>query len=66
MTEFRPFEDKEELEKIRRKREELIQSLEKFDLPEDEKRFILRKISIISEKLIEAAKRGVKYYPSED
>ena len=54
MSEFRPFEDPEELEKIRQKREELILSLGDFDIPEDEKRFILRKISIISDKLVAA------------
>ena len=60
--EFRPFEDKEELEKIRKYREELIESLHRdFDINSDTKRFILRKISIISEKLLEAAKRGVKH-----
>ena len=61
MTEFRPFEDTEELEKIRRYRDELIASLEDFDIDPDTKRFILRKISIISEKLVEAAKRGISH-----
>lgn len=56
MKEFRPFEDPEELEKIRQLREELISSLQDFNIPEDEKRFILRKISIISEKLVGAAR----------
>ena len=56
MKEFRPFEDAEELEKIRQLREELISSLQDFNIPEDEKRFILRKISIISEKLVNGAR----------
>lgn len=56
MKEFRPFEDPEELEKIRQLREELISSLQDFNIPEDEKRFILRKISIISEKLVNGAR----------
>ena len=56
MKEFRPFEDPEELEKIRQLREELISSLQDFNIPEDEKRFILRKISIISEKLVNVAR----------
>jgi hypothetical protein len=56
VKEFRPFEDPEELEKIRQLREELISSLQDFNIPEDEKRFILRKISIISEKLVGAAR----------
>jgi hypothetical protein len=51
--EFRPFEDKEELEKIMKKRDELIEQLQQFDIPEDQKRFILRRISIISNKLLE-------------
>jgi len=56
MNEFRPFEDPEEIEKILEKREELIQSLQNFLITEDEKRFILRKISIISNKLLESAR----------
>jgi len=56
VKEFRPFEDPEELEKIRQLREELISSLQDFNIPEDEKRFILRKISIISEKLVNGAR----------
>ena len=56
MKEFRPFEDPEQVEKIRQKREELIESLGDFNIPEDEKRFILRKISIISERLLRAAR----------
>jgi hypothetical protein len=56
MKEFRPFEDPEEIEKILEKREELIQSLQNFLITEDEKRFILRKISIISNKLLESAR----------
>ena len=56
MKEFRPFEDPKELEKIRQLREELISSLQDFNIPEDEKRFILRKISIISEKLVNGAR----------
>lgn len=59
--EFRPFEDPEELKKIEAYREELIASLDDFDIEPDTKQFILRKISIISEKLVEAAKRGVRY-----
>lgn len=56
MKEFRPFEDPVEVEKILDKREELIQSLQDFTITEDEKRFILRKISIISNKLLEKAR----------
>lgn len=56
MKEFKPFEDPEEIEKILEKREELIMELGRFDIGEDEKRFILRKISIISNKLLEKAR----------
>lgn len=56
MKEFKPFEDPVEVEKILEKREELIQSLQDFTITEDEKRFILRKISIISNKLLEKAR----------
>ena len=58
MTEFRPFEDPVELEKIRKKRSELINQLENFDIPSDEKQFILRRIGIITQKLEEAARYG--------
>lgn len=58
MTEFRPFEDPIELEKIRKKRSELIKQLENFDIPSDEKQFILRRIGIITQKLEEAARYG--------
>lgn len=56
MTEFRPFEDPEEVEKIRQKREELIKSLENYDISDSEALFILRKISIITEKLLNKAR----------
>ena len=58
MSEFRPFEDPIELEKIRQKRSELINQLENFDIPSDEKQFILRRIGIITQKLEEAARYG--------
>ena len=50
--EFKPFEDKEELARLQKERMELIDSLEDFNIPEDEKRFILRKINNITEKLL--------------
>ena len=55
---FRPFEDKELVRKIEEERERLIAELEKYDLGSDEARFILRKISIISNKLLEKARYG--------
>jgi len=58
VSEFRPFEDPIELEKIRQKRSELINQLENFDIPSDEKQFILRRIGIITQKLEEAARYG--------
>ena len=54
--EFTPFEDKEEVEKIAKLRNELIKSLNSFEIGDDEKRFILRKINHISEKLLEKAR----------
>ena len=56
--EFKPFEDKEAIEQIKKKREELIADLENYDIGSDEARFILRRISIISNKLLEKARYG--------
>ena len=53
---FQPFIDEEECERLRKERDELIRQLDKFPIPEDEKRFIIRRISNISEKLLEKAK----------
>jgi hypothetical protein len=53
---FKPFEDKEETLRIKKERDELIEMLKKYDIPRDEKRFIIRRIQIITERLMEKAR----------
>jgi len=53
---IKPFEDKEEIEKIQKERDKLIEFLDDFDIDDDERRFIVRKINNISEKLLEKAR----------
>ena len=57
MADFKPFEDKEEVEKIKAKREELIGSLSEFDLEDTERMFLVRKINNITEKLLKKARK---------
>ena len=47
---FKPFEDKEEVASIKKERDELIEILKNYDIPADERRFIFRKIQIITER----------------
>ncbi len=56
--EFKPFEDKEAVEEIIKIRDQLIEDLKKYDIGSDEAQFILRRISIISNKLLEKARYG--------
>lgn len=56
MMTFRPFEDKEEVERIEKEREELIRTLQTYDMESSERQFILRKINHISEKLLQKAR----------
>lgn len=55
-----PFEDKEEIEKIKKEREELLRILSTYDLPDSETVFILKRIDIITNKLLEKAKYSKK------
>lgn len=57
---FKPFEDKEEVERIKKERDELIEILGKYDIPKDEKRFLMRRIQIITDRLLEKARYGKK------
>lgn len=57
---FKPFEDKEEVDSIKKERDNLIEMLKNYDLPTDEKRFILRRIQIISQRLLEKARYAKK------
>lgn len=51
-----PFADVEEIERLRKERDLLIDSLSNYEIPEDEKRFIIKKLRDITEKLVEKAK----------
>jgi len=53
---FRPFEDKEEVERIEKERAELIKVLGTYDMESSERMFILRKINHITEKLLKSAR----------
>lgn len=53
---FQPFTNEEETERLKKERDELIDALEDYEIPHDEKRFILKRINIITEKLLEKAK----------
>lgn len=53
---MRPFKNEEEIKKIKEERDRLIESLLLFNnIGLDEKRFMTRRIKIISEKLLEKA-----------
>jgi len=58
VEEFKPFEDKEEVEKLKLERDLLISSLSSYNMPETEKLFIIRKINNITEKLLKEARYG--------
>ncbi len=55
---FKLFEDKKEVERLTKHREELIEDLSKFDILDIEKRLIIRKINIITGKLLNNARYG--------
>ena len=57
---FAPFEDEDEVKKIKKERDDLIEMLKKYDIPKDERRFIFRKIQIITERLLEKARYSKK------
>jgi|13_taG_2_1085334.scaffolds.fasta_scaffold00468_4 hypothetical protein len=57
---FHPFEDKEEVEKIKKERDDLLRQLESYDMVDSEKRFLIRRIEVITEKLLEKAKYSKK------
>lgn len=57
---FHPFEDEEEVESIKKERDELLRQLEKYDIVDSEKRFLIRRIEIITDKLLEKAKYSKK------
>lgn len=52
---LKPFEDKEHVEKLREERDKLIESLSNYPIDANEKRFIIKKLQDITEKLIKKA-----------
>jgi len=56
VEEFKPFEDKEEVEMLKLERDLLISSLSSYQMPDSEMMFIVRKINNITEKLLEKAR----------
>jgi len=58
VSEFKPFEDKEKVCEINKERNKLIEDLQVIDMPETERMFILRKINIITDKLLKKARYG--------
>ena len=48
---------REEIDEITKEREILIETLNNCEMPDSERRFILRKITHISEKLLEKVKK---------
>lgn len=55
---IKPFEDKELVQNIIEERDRLLESLENEDMSDSEKRFLIKKIKHISEKLLEKARYG--------
>ena len=49
---FKPFEDKKLMEDIKKEREDLIRIIKDLDIDASERKFIVRRITIISEKLL--------------
>ncbi len=56
--EFKPFENKEESTRLKEERDSLIKALQKFDIPKSERMFIVKRITYITEKLLEKARYG--------
>jgi len=52
---MKPFKDELLYEKIEQERDKLLEYLEKYDMEDSERRFIIKKIQNISEKLLEKA-----------
>ena len=43
MSDIKPFENKEMVEEITKEREHLLEMLQKYNIPESERMFIMRK-----------------------
>ena len=57
---WHPFEDEKLVEEIKKERDELIKQLEGYSMPDSERRFLVRKIENITNKLLEKAKYAKK------
>lgn len=57
---WNPFEDEKLIEDIKKERDELIKQLERYNMPDSERRFLVRKIENITNKLLEKAKYAKK------
>lgn len=56
MKDFKPFECPIVMDRIKEEREELLASLSRFDMPDSERQFIIRKINHMSERLVRAGR----------
>lgn len=57
---FHPFQNDEEIEKIKKERDELLEMLLNYNIPDSERRFIVKRIEDITKKLLEKAKYSSK------
>lgn len=57
---WHPFEDEELTKEIKKERDELIKELERYNIPDSERRFLIRRIQNITEKLLDKAKYAKK------
>jgi len=57
---WHPFEDEKLTEDIKKERDELIKEIERYNIPDSERRFLVRKIENITNKLLEKAKYAKK------
>ena len=53
---FHPFQNNQEVEKIKKERDELLELLANYNMSDSEKRFIVKRIQDITKKLLEKAK----------
>lgn len=57
---WHPFEDEELTKEIKKERDELIKELERYNIPDSERRFLIRRIENITQKLLDKAKYAKK------
>lgn len=59
---FNPFEKTNEIEELKKNRDSLLAYLQTSNISEDERRFIIRKINILSNKLLKEMNYTGKNY----